>query len=77
VGAYSVHSKHLKSIFSVRSLHLGHVAGSFGLAEAPTAIGGSGSAAAARKAKQQKVRAGKGDAKKAMRKAAYAAMRNA
>lgn len=42
--AYATHPSHLKHIFHVRSLHLGHVAHAFGLAEAPARIGQSGSA---------------------------------
>ena len=38
VRAYSAHSAELKIHFPVRSLHLGHVARSFALQDAPTTI---------------------------------------
>jgi ATP-dependent RNA helicase DDX31/DBP7 len=38
VRAYSAHSGELKNVFQVRLLHLGHVARSFALQEAPRAI---------------------------------------
>jgi ATP-dependent RNA helicase DDX31/DBP7 len=41
VGAYATHASHLKSIFHVRKLHLGHVAHSFALKAQPTAVGKS------------------------------------
>lgn len=39
VGAYATHASHLKSIFHVRKLHLGHVAHSFALKAQPTSLG--------------------------------------
>lgn len=41
VGAYATHASHLKSIFHVRKLHLGHVAHSFALKAQPTSLGKS------------------------------------
>lgn len=41
VRAYAAHRGELKSIFQVRSLHLGHVAKSFGLRDAPSLFGKS------------------------------------
>ena len=38
VGAYATHASHLKSIFHVRKLHLGHVAHSFALKAQPTSL---------------------------------------
>lgn len=38
VRAYAAYSKDVKHIFVVRGLHLGHVAKSFGLRAAPTAV---------------------------------------
>lgn len=38
VRAYATHSADTKGIFRVQSLHLGHVAKSFGLRESPTAL---------------------------------------
>jgi ATP-dependent RNA helicase DDX31/DBP7 len=35
IRAYATYPKELKSIFHVRALHLGHVAKSFGLRDAP------------------------------------------
>lgn len=40
VRAYAAYPSHLKSIFHVKHLHLGHVAKSFALQDAPTHIGG-------------------------------------
>lgn len=42
VGAYATHASHLKGIFHVRKLHLGHVAHSFALKEQPKALGRAG-----------------------------------
>ncbi|KAK8802128.1 hypothetical protein WA158_006522 [Blastocystis sp. Blastoise] len=39
IRSYATYSKELKTIFSVRALHLGHVAKSFGLKTAPKKIG--------------------------------------
>jgi ATP-dependent RNA helicase DDX31/DBP7 len=41
VRAYATHGLDIKAFFSVRSLHLGHVAHSFGLRERPTTVGQS------------------------------------
>lgn len=41
VRAYSAHTGELKHIFQTRALHLGHVARSFALANAPSVVGGS------------------------------------
>ncbi|KAI0239199.1 putative ATP-dependent RNA helicase DDX31 [Lamellibrachia satsuma] len=40
VRAYAAYPSHLKGIFHVKHLHLGHVAKSFALQDAPTHIGG-------------------------------------
>ncbi|XP_063100235.1 probable ATP-dependent RNA helicase DDX31 isoform X5 [Cavia porcellus] len=39
IGAYAAYPRELKHIFHVRSLHLGHVAKSFGLRDAPRNLG--------------------------------------
>ena len=39
IGAYTAYPNSVKNIFHVKNLHLGHVASSFGLQEAPTKIG--------------------------------------
>uniref|UniRef100_A0A8C2VD35 ATP-dependent RNA helicase n=1 Tax=Chinchilla lanigera TaxID=34839 RepID=A0A8C2VD35_CHILA len=39
IGAYAAYPRELKHIFHVRSLHLGHVAKSFGLRDAPKNLG--------------------------------------
>ncbi len=39
IGAYAAYPSSIKHIFHVKNLHLGHVATSFGLQEAPTKIG--------------------------------------
>ena len=55
VQAYAAHPAAVKGMLSVKRLHLGHVAHSFGLKEAPTLIGGSGSKKEAkRKADERK-----------------------
>jgi hypothetical protein len=51
--AYAVHPSHLKPIFQVKGLHLGHVAASFALAEPPSALGGSGAAAERKRRKAE------------------------
>ena len=38
VRAYSTHAKEFKAIFAVRGLHLGHLAKSFALNQAPTSM---------------------------------------
>merc|ERR1719187_2121373 len=40
IRAYSTYPSSMKHVFHVKQLHLGHVAKSFGLQEAPTHIGG-------------------------------------
>jgi len=52
VGAYATHPRHLRNIFHVRKLHLGHVAHSFALREQPRRLGQS-AAKQARKAKKE------------------------
>eukprot|EP00892_Ulva_mutabilis_P010766 jgi/Ulvmu1/8061/UM004_0298.1 len=52
IGAYATHASHLKGIFHVRKLHLGHVAHSFALKEQPRALGRAG--AKRKPSKQQK-----------------------
>lgn len=49
--AYTTHPAALKHVFHVKSLHLGHLAASFGLREAPGKIGGTGAAAERKKRK--------------------------
>ena len=41
VGAYATISPHLRHIFHVKRLHLGHLAHSFALKDQPKRIGGS------------------------------------
>lgn len=75
--AYAVHPSHLKPIFRVKALHLGHVASSFALQEQPSAIGGSG---AAKERKRRKAEARKDEAarrRKKMRSSAAAAVAGA
>lgn len=43
IRSYATHSGEIKRVFHIRSLHLGHVAFSFGLKESPGMIGQSGS----------------------------------
>jgi ATP-dependent RNA helicase DDX31/DBP7 len=72
-----VHPKHLKPIFQVKGLHLGHIAASFGLQEQPSAIGGSG---AAKERKRRKAEARREEVvrkKKKMRSSARAAVAGA
>jgi hypothetical protein len=38
VRAYATHARETKTIFNVRALHLGHVAGSFGLRTTPADV---------------------------------------
>ncbi|KIZ06730.1 DEAD-box ATP-dependent RNA helicase 17 [Monoraphidium neglectum] len=71
--AYAVHPSHLKPIFRVKALHLGHVAASFALQEQPSALGGSG---ASKERKRRKAEARFEEAargKKKMRASARAA----
>ncbi|KAF6251247.1 DEAD-domain-containing protein [Scenedesmus sp. NREL 46B-D3] len=53
VRAYTTHPSALKHVFYVKGLHLGHLAASFGLREAPSRIGAAGSAAERKKRKQE------------------------
>lgn len=41
IRAYTTYPRSLKHIFHIRLLHLGHVAKSFGLRDAPQNLGGS------------------------------------
>jgi ATP-dependent RNA helicase DDX31/DBP7 len=54
VGAYAVHSSDTKHIFVPRALHLGHVAKSFALKEAPTKAGRQAAAATSSSSSSQK-----------------------
>lgn len=63
--AYAVHPAHLKPIFRVKALHLGHVAAAFALPEPPSAIGGSG---ASKERKRRKAEAAKEEAGKRRKK---------
>ena len=51
VGAYATNPQHLRHIFHVRKLHLGHVAHSFALREPPRKLGQSASKQARKSAK--------------------------
>ncbi|KAJ7545051.1 hypothetical protein O6H91_09G104500 [Diphasiastrum complanatum] len=51
IRAYAAHRGSLKSIFQIRNLHLGHVAKSFGLKDAPSLFGKSSHMQALKKAK--------------------------
>lgn len=59
VRAYATHSGELKSIFHIKSLHLGHVAHSFALTERPALVGRSATKDAFRKRKGEE-KGGKG-----------------
>ncbi|KAH7285387.1 hypothetical protein KP509_33G026200 [Ceratopteris richardii] len=59
VRAYAAHRGDLKAIFQVRKLHLGHVAKSFGLSDAPSLLGKSQSKKRSRDAKAMKMRKAK------------------
>ncbi len=55
IGAYSTYPTNLKHIFHVKSLHLGHIAKSFALREAPSeGMGASKSKGATKRRQQQK-----------------------
>jgi ATP-dependent RNA helicase DDX31/DBP7 len=56
VRAYAAHRGELKSIFQVRKLHLGHVAKSFGLRDAPSLFGKSLNKQSAKREKERDVR---------------------
>ena len=64
VGAYATHPQHLRRIFHVKKLHLGHVAHSFALKEQPRRLGQS----AAKQARKQRKEAGQRKGKQKMRK---------
>ncbi|GAX79754.1 hypothetical protein CEUSTIGMA_g7195.t1 [Chlamydomonas eustigma] len=64
VRAYATHPKDVKHIFNVRQLHLGHVAFSFGLKDAPAMIGHSGSSAERKRKKHAQSLAASKQAKK-------------
>ena len=68
VGAYATNPAHLRHIFHVRRLHLGHVAHSFALREPPRKLGQSAAKQARKSAKdatqKQKRRKMQGDARK-------------
>jgi ATP-dependent RNA helicase DDX31/DBP7 len=61
-------------VFHIKSLHLGHLAASFGLREAPTRIGASGSTAERKKRKAAEHKASQKRQKTAWHKAAAAAV---
>ena len=75
--AYAVHPSHLKPIFRVRALHLGHVAASFALQEQPSALGSSGSAKERKRRKAEAARAEATRRRKKMRSSAAAAVAGA
>ena len=54
VGAYATHPRHLRDIFHIKKLHLGHVAHSFALREQPRRLGQS-AAKQARKAQKEEL----------------------
>ncbi|KAG0627283.1 hypothetical protein M758_2G188600 [Ceratodon purpureus] len=56
VRAYAAHRGELKSIFQVRKLHLGHVAKSFGLRDAPSLFGKSVNKQSLKKEKERNVK---------------------
>lgn len=60
VRAYATHAAELKTFFSVRTLHLGHVAHSFGLQETPTMVGKGVSKGEAARRRRDDPRAGGG-----------------
>lgn len=67
VGAYATHPQHLRRIFHVKKLHLGHVAHSFALKEQPRRLGQS----AAKQARKQRKVAGQRKDKQKMRKLGF------
>jgi ATP-dependent RNA helicase DDX31/DBP7 len=73
VRAYTTHPSTLKHVFYVKGLHLGHLAASFGLREAPSKIGAAGSAAERKKRKQEGQHAANKREKQAWHKNAKAA----
>lgn len=74
IRAYATHPSFLKHVFHIKSLHLGHLAASFGLKEAPTRIGASGASAERKKRKAQEHKASQKRQKAAWHKAAKAAV---
>jgi len=72
--AYATHPSFLKHVFHIKSLHLGHLAASFGLKEAPTRIGASGATAERKKRKAEGHKASQKKQKAAWHKAARAAV---
>lgn len=56
IRAYAAHRGELKSIFQVRKLHLGHVAKSFGLRDAPSLFGKSVNKQSLKKEKERNVK---------------------
>jgi hypothetical protein len=67
----------LKPFFRVKALHLGHVAASFALSEAPSALGESGAARERRRRKAEAVRDEASRRRKKMRGGAAAAVEGA
>lgn len=74
IRAYATHPSSLKHVFHIKSLHLGHLAASFGLREAPTRIGASGASAERKKRKAAEHKASQKRQKAAWHKAARAAV---
>lgn len=74
IRAYATHPSSLKHVFHIKSLHLGHLAASFGLKEAPTRIGASGATAERKKRKAEEHKASQKKQKAAWHKAARAAV---
>jgi ATP-dependent RNA helicase DDX31/DBP7 len=72
--AYAVHPSHLKPIFKVKGLHLGHIAASFALQEPPSMIGGSGSAKERKRRKEEARKQDSNSKRKKMRISAAAAV---
>ncbi|WIA32142.1 hypothetical protein OEZ86_002992 [Tetradesmus obliquus] len=73
VRAYTTHPSAMKHVFYVKGLHLGHLAASFGLREAPSKIGAAGSAAERKKRKLEGKHAATKREKQAWHKHAKAA----
>lgn len=71
--AYTTYPSSLKHVFHVKSLHLGHLAASFGLREAPKKIGAGGAAAERKKRKAEGQKAAVKKQKQAWHKTAKAA----
>jgi ATP-dependent RNA helicase DDX31/DBP7 len=60
VRAYGTHPKEEKEWFNIKSLHLGHVAKSFGLREAPSGIGGKPIGGSEKRVKHKRVKKSEG-----------------